>query len=51
LNNLDYANALGQGVCVILCVITPYFAAFGEGFHRGALCFHTGASTFRASGG
>ena len=28
LNNLDNANALGQSVCVIVCVITPHFAAF-----------------------
>ena len=27
-NNLDNANALGQSVCVIVCVITPHFAAF-----------------------
>ena len=27
-NNLDNANALGQSVCVIVCVITPDFAAF-----------------------
>ena len=40
LNNLDNANALGQSVCVIVCVITPHFAAFFEGFHRRTLRFH-----------
>ncbi len=27
-NNLDNADALGQGVCVMVCVITTHFTAF-----------------------
>ncbi len=27
-NKLDDAKALGQSVCVIVCVITPHFTAF-----------------------
>ena len=26
-NNLDNVNALGQSVCVMVCVITPHFTA------------------------
>ena len=39
-NNLDNAIALGKSVCVMVCVITPHFAACCEGFHRCALRFH-----------
>jgi hypothetical protein len=40
LNHLDRTNVQKQSVCVVVCVITCHFAAFGECFHRCALGFH-----------
>ena len=39
-NNLDWPNCRRRTACVMVCVITPHFAAIGEAFHRCALGFH-----------
>src|SRR5271166_1011873 len=40
LNNLDGAPARGCDICVVVCVVTRRFGAYGEGFKRIALGFH-----------
>jgi hypothetical protein len=41
LNNLDRASACDHGICVMVCVITRRFSAYGKGFHRVPLRFHS----------
>jgi hypothetical protein len=40
LNNLDGTGAFSNGVCVVVCVVTPRSSAHSKGFHRVALGFH-----------
>jgi hypothetical protein len=40
LNNLDGASASRYSFCVMVCVITCRFSAYGKGFHRIPLRFH-----------
>ncbi len=41
LNMLERASIHGQRVCVVVCVITRPFGAYGQNFKGSPLCFHS----------